>query len=153
MKLRLFVWMELFVHFVVFLSANFFSISFHFERQLEALCMLYKHTLGWIEKRSNWKSVDNKPKTKRDKAKRELLKYKAEMRQKKYTWNSFHAKRRERLCFDWITHEVTKRAKYYHNEIGYAHTRYIIYMPLRSYVKLLFYRQIRYNSGTYKHTN
>lgn len=34
-------------------------------------------------------------------------------------------KRRERLCFDWITHEVTKRAKYYHNEIGYAHTQYI----------------------------
>lgn len=44
--LRLFEWMGLFVHFVVFISTTFF-ISFYFERQLEAILL---HTqYGWIE--------------------------------------------------------------------------------------------------------
>lgn len=81
MKLRLFVWMELFVHFVVFISVNFFP--FHFILNVNVKRYVYCTKYGWIEKRSNWKSVDNKPKTKRNKAKRELLKYKAEMRKKR----------------------------------------------------------------------
>lgn len=52
------------------------------------------------------------------------------MRKKSIHEISFHVKRKERLCFDWIIHEVTKRAKYYRIEIGYAHLYKVQYSSI-----------------------
>lgn len=53
------------------------------------------------------------------------------MRKKKVCMEFFScvAKRvRERSCFDWTIHEVTKRAKHYRIEIGYTFSSIIYFI-------------------------